>query len=92
MDRLRELVGEAPERRRCHQIDVGDERAAAHELLRRSPDERGLPEPPWGEQDDVLPGERVGLQLGELAFAVGERLIERERAEPERVERADRET
>ena len=61
--------------------------AAAHELLGRSPDERGLPKPPWGEQDDVLPGEGVRLQLGELVLAVGERFVEGERAEPEWVER-----
>ncbi len=90
VDRLRELVGEPAERRRRHQIDVGDERAAAHELLRRPPDERRLPEAPRREQDDVLPGERVGLQLGELTLPVGERLIERERAEAERVEAAGR--
>ena len=37
------------------------------------------------EQDDVLPGQSVGLQLGELSLPVSEGFIERQGAEAKRI-------
>ena len=53
--------------------------------LTRAPDQRGLSVAARGEDHDVLAVADVGDQLGELAVAVGERLIERQRAEAKRV-------
>ncbi len=56
------------------------------QLLGDLPDQRRLAVPARREHDDVLAVVRVGEQLGHLCLAVGERLVQRERAEAERVD------
>ena len=89
VDRLRELRGELLLGRRAHQVDLSDERPVpAHELLGSPPHERRLAVAPGGEHHHVLAVQDVRLELGELPLAVGERLVEREIAEAERVPRS----
>ena len=85
MDRARELLRERGRRRRGHQVDLRDQRLLGRQLLRRAPHQRRLAEAAQREDDDVLPVANVGLELGDLRLAVGERLIERERAVAEGV-------
>ena len=86
VDRARELLGQLGRRRRRHQVDAGDEHLLAHAAPAPRANERGLAVAPRGEDHHVLPVADVGAQLGDLRLAVGERLVERERAEPERVD------
>ena len=85
VDRARELLGQLGHRRRRHEIDGGDEHLAAHELLGHPPHQRRLAVAPRGEDDHVLAVGDVGPELGDLALAIGEGLVERQRAEAERV-------
>jgi hypothetical protein len=87
VDGARELLGQLGHRRRRHEVHRGDEHAPALQLLRHAPDQRGLAVAPGREDDDVLAVGHVGLELGDLALAVGEGLVERERAEAERIGR-----
>ena len=89
VERLRELRGELLFRRRAHEVDLRDENlVTAHELLRRAPDQRGLPVATRREDDDVLTVEDVGLELPKLVVAVGEALVEGEIAEVEGIRRS----
>ncbi len=90
VDRLGELLRELLLRRRGHQVDVRDEHALRDRLLRDAPDERRLAVAPRGEDDDVLSVQDVGEELRDLGLAVGERVVERERAEAEGVRRHTR--
>jgi hypothetical protein len=83
VDRLGELLGELLPRGRGHQVELGDEHASAAQLLDGAQHERRLPVAPRGEDDDVLSVQDVGLELAQPA--VGEGLIEGERAEAEGV-------
>ena len=56
-------------------------------LLRHAPHERRLAVAPRGEDDDVLAVQDVGQELLDLGFAIGEGLVEGERAVAERVRR-----
>jgi hypothetical protein len=87
VDRARELLGQLGDGRRRHEVHRGDEHATADELLRDAPHQRRLAVAPGREDDDVLAVGDVGPQLGDLAHAVGEGLVERQRAETERVRR-----
>ena len=78
VDRLRELLGELLLGRRRHQVDLGDEHAVRDQPLADPPDERGLSVAPRGEDHDVLSALSVRHQLGDLACAIGERVVERE--------------
>ena len=86
VDRARELLGELGRRRRRHQVDAGHEHLLAHQLVRCAPHERGLAVAARREDDDVLAVADVGLELGDLLLAVGERVVERERAEAEGID------
>ena len=87
VDRLRERRGEALLRRRAHDVAVPDEQPVPERALGRPHDERRLAVPARGVQDDVLTRLHVGDEHAELAFAVGERVVECERAVRERVPR-----
>ena len=87
---VRDLLGEPPRElllgRGEHQVDFRDERLAARELLRHAPDQRRLPVAARGKDDDVLPVAGIAEQCGNLGVAVGERVVQRDRPVPERVE------
>ena len=87
VDRLGELLGEALRGRRRHEVDVGDEHVLGDRLLRDAPHERRLAVAPRSEDDDVLAVQDVGQELLDLGLAIGEGLVEGERAVAERVRR-----
>jgi hypothetical protein len=76
---------EALFRRGLHHIHVADEHFPAQRLLRRTQHERRLAVPPRRVDEHVLAVPHVRDQLPQLALAVGERLVEREVPERERV-------
>ena len=64
-----------------------DEHVLRDRALGHPPDERRLAVPPRREDDDVLTVQDVRQQLGDLGLAIGERLVERERAVAEGIRR-----
>jgi hypothetical protein len=85
VDRLGELGGELRRGGDRHQVELRDQHVLGHQLLRGPPDQRRLAVASRREHDDVLAVQDVGLELGELGLAVGERLVERQRAVAERI-------
>ena len=57
-----------------------DQHAPAHEVLRDAPHQRRLAIAARREHDDVLAVADVGPQLGDLLLAIGEGIVERQRA------------
>ena len=84
VDRLRELLRELLRGRR-HQVDLRGQHALASEVGDGPEHERGLAVAARCEDHDVLPVADVRLQLAQLPLAVGERLVEGERAVAEGV-------
>ena len=85
VDRRGQLRGELLLRRGLHQIHLRDQDALPRQLLRRPEDERRLAVPARGEDDDVEPVADVRLELTQLVVPVGERRVEGEIAEVERI-------
>src|SRR6476660_8986514 len=85
IDRSRKRGGKLFLRRRLHQIDLGDEDASSHEMLRRPAYERRLAVAARRDQRDVLPVPEIRLEGAELALPVREGLVEGEIAVVERV-------
>jgi hypothetical protein len=85
VDRLRELLGELLARGRRHQVDLRGEDTLPPEVGDRAQDEGGLAVAARCEDHHVLPVADVRLQLSQLPLAVGERLVEGERAVAEGV-------
>src|SRR5215211_2168848 len=92
VNRLRELLGELLLGRSRHQVDLGDEDPNRHQLLLDAPDQRRLPVAPRRQDHDVLAALCVGDELVDLRHAIGERLVERQRAIPEGVRMLRRHT
>jgi hypothetical protein len=86
VDRLRERGREPLLRRRAHEVAVADEHLLPQRLLGRAQDERRLAVAPRRVQEDVLAVAHVGRELAHLVLPVGERLVEGEIAERERVQ------
>ena len=85
VDRPGERGGEAFLRRRAHQVAVADENALADRAPAGSQNERRLPVAPRRVDENVLAVLHVAHELPELRLPVGEGVVERERAERERV-------
>ena len=83
VDLLRQLLGELLLRGRGHQVDLGHQHPAPHQLLRRPPRQGGFPVAARGEDHDVLAVQDIGAKLCDLVLAVHEGVVEREGTEPE---------